>query len=160
MGRGDTEDAFLAQEGDDQTIDEEDEDEAASWLLLNPVKNSNNQSNGYLFGGEVDEYLDLVEYNSCGENQVSSEQYNQHQQQQQHYGVPQKINYGGGDSIVPVQGGEGKPQMQQHHHHQQQQSYQLGFDYDQSSKAAYSYNGSTSHSVSFYTFVHLIKWEF
>lgn len=155
MGGGDTEDAFLAQEGDDQTIDEEDEDEAASWLLLNPVKNSNNQSNGFLFGGEVDEYLDLVEYNSCSENQFSTEQYNQ-QQQQQHYGVPQKINYGGGDSVVPVQRGEGKSQMQQHHRHQQQQSYQLGLDYDQSSKAAYSYNGSTCHSVSFYMFLHLI----
>ncbi|KAM4131694.1 hypothetical protein ACJW30_01G194500 [Castanea mollissima] len=138
----DTKDRFVDQDGDEM-IDEEDEDEAASWLLLNPVKgsnnnnNNNNQNNGFLFGGEVDEYLDLVEYNSCAENQFN-DQYSQ--QQQQHYCVPQK-SYGG-DSVVPVQCGEAKGQLHLH-----QQNFQLGLDYE-SSKAAYSYNGSISHSVS------------
>ncbi|XP_034706866.1 zinc finger protein CONSTANS-LIKE 2 isoform X2 [Vitis riparia] len=134
---------FLGQETE-ETIDEEDEDEAASWLLLNPVKNnngsSNNQNNGLLFGGEVDEYLDLVEYNSCPENQFS-DQYNQ-QQPPPHYSVPHK-NYGG-DRVVPVQCGEAKGQLHQQH---QQQGFHLGMEYE-SSKAAYSYNPSISHSVS------------
>ncbi|KAJ4846481.1 hypothetical protein Tsubulata_021642 [Turnera subulata] len=141
-------DGFMTQDGD-ETIGEEEEDEAASWLLINPEKNSsnnnqNNNNNGcYSFGGEVDEYLDLVEYNnSCAENH----QYNDHQYNQQHYGstVPphQKSSYGG-DSVVPVQIGEGKDQLHLQHYH----NFQLGLDYD-SSKAAYSYNSSLSQSVS------------
>ncbi|XWS30842.1 hypothetical protein CRYUN_Cryun23aG0025600 [Craigia yunnanensis] len=130
-----TEDGFMATEGD-ETLAEEDEDEVASWLLLNPGKNTTNQNNGFLFSGEVDEYLDLVEYNSIVQNEFT-DQYNQ----QQHYGVPHK-SYGG-DSVVPVQSGEVKGHLQQ----QQHQSFQYGLDYD-SSKAAYSYNGSISHSVS------------
>lgn len=142
---------FLGQEAE-ETIDEEDEDEAASWLLLNPVKNnngsSNNQNNGLLFGGEVDEYLDLVEYNSCPENQFS-DQYNQ-QQPPPHYSVPHK-NYGG-DRVVPVQCGEAKGQLHQQH---QQQGFHLGMEYE-SSKAAYSYNPSISHSVSFFITVNCL----
>ncbi|XWS47537.1 hypothetical protein CRYUN_Cryun14cG0160900 [Craigia yunnanensis] len=133
-----TEDGFMATEGDETIAEEdEDEDEAASWLLPNPGKNSTNQNNGFLFGGEVDEYLDLMEYNSSVENQFT-DQYNQ---KQQHYGVPHKSYVG--DSVVPVQSGEAKDHLQQ----QQHQSLQYGLDYD-SSKAAYSYNGSISHSVS------------
>ncbi|XP_016462705.2 zinc finger protein CONSTANS-LIKE 2 [Nicotiana tabacum] len=151
----------LTQDADDTTIDEEDKDEAASWLLLNlPVKNNNkninnnnnNQSNyGMLFGGEVvDEYLDLAEYG--GDSQFN-DQYSVNQQQQ-HYSVPQK-NYGG-DSVVPVQGGHGKSmilyhQQQQQHHQQQQQnhhlSFQLGMEYD-NSNTGYGYPASMSHSVS------------
>lgn len=132
---GETEDGFMTQEGD-ETVGEE-EDEAASWLLLNPVKNGNNQNNnGILFGGEVDEYLNLMEYNSCADSQYS-DQYNQQQ-----YSVPQKSYRG--DSVVPVQCGEAKNQLQQQQYH----NFQLGLDYE-SSKAAYSYNGSISHSVRF-----------
>ncbi|OIW07333.1 hypothetical protein TanjilG_11967 [Lupinus angustifolius] len=124
----------------------EDEDEAASWLLLNPMKNNNissnnEQSNGFLFGGEVDEYLDLVDCNSCDGNNNNNNQFNsgtehyvqQNQHQQQHYGVPQK-SYAG-DSVVPVQ------QHQQGHH------FQLGLEFE-SPKAGFSYNGSISQSVS------------
>ncbi|KAA8530501.1 hypothetical protein F0562_005210 [Nyssa sinensis] len=140
----DTDDRFLAQ---DETIDEEDEDEdedgAASWVLLNPVKNSSNNnnhlnSNGFLLGGEfVDEYLDLVDYNSCQDNQFT-DQYHSHQQ---HYSIPQK-SYGG-DSVVPVQCGEGKYQLQQ----QQTLNFDLGMEYE-SSKTGYGYPASISHSVS------------
>ncbi|KAK6928018.1 B-box-type zinc finger [Dillenia turbinata] len=126
----DADDGFLAQEADEAI----DEDEAASWLLLNPVKNNHN-SNGFLTGGEVDDYLDLVEYNSCPENQFN-DQYNP----QQHCGVPQKNC--AGDGIVPVQCGESKSHLQQ-----QRQNFQLGMDYE-SSKAGYNYNASISHSVS------------
>lgn len=136
-----TEDGFIAKQGD-ETIVEEDEDEAASWLLLNPGKNSNNQNNGFLFNGEVEEYLDLMEYNSSVENQFN-DQYNQ--QQQQHFGVLRK-SYDG-DSVVPIQsGGKAKDHLQQQQ--QQHQNFQYGLDYDDSSKTAYSYNGSISHTVS------------
>lgn len=138
-------DRFLAPEGDE----DEDEEEAASWLLLNPGKNSSNNNNsstnGFLFSGEVDEYLDLVDYN--GENQYV-DQYNNQQQQNQQYGFPQKGYLG--DSVVPVQC-EAMDKDNHHHQHQQQhnqQSFHLGLEYD-SSKAGYSYNGSISHSVSF-----------
>ncbi|KAJ7974230.1 CONSTANS-like protein [Quillaja saponaria] len=137
------EDGFFTQGGDEEeeAIDEEDEDEAASWLLLNPVKNSNNLSNkGYLFGGEVDEYLDLVDYNSCAENQFN-DQYNQNQQQQ-HHRVPKSYV---GDSVVPVQCGEAKGQLQQNRGHQFQLGLGLEFD---SSKAGYRYNGSIGQSAS------------
>ncbi|KAG2713931.1 hypothetical protein I3760_03G002300 [Carya illinoinensis] len=133
-------DGFLAHDDGDETIDEEDEDEAASWLLLNPVKNNYNQNNGFLFGGEVDEYVDFVEYNSCADQNQFEDQYNHHQQQ--HYAVPQK-SYGG-DSVVPVQNGDMKAQL---HHQPQQQDFQLGLDFE-SSKSTYSYHGSSSHSVS------------
>ncbi|KAJ6960346.1 hypothetical protein D5086_030879 [Populus alba] len=134
---GETEDQFMTQEGE-ETIGEEDEDEAASWLLLNPAKNSNNQNNnGFLFGGEVDEYLDIVEYNSCAENQYS-DQYNQ-----QHYSVPPKSC--GGDSVVPIQYGEGKDHQQQQQ--QQYHNFPLGLEYEPA-KAAYSYDGSASQGVS------------
>lgn len=91
---GETEDGLGAPDGEENIGDE---DEAASWLLLNPGKNSTNQNTGFLFGGE-EEYLDLMEYNSSAEHHQYS---NQYQQQQQHYSVPEK-NYGG-DSVVPFQ---------------------------------------------------------
>ncbi|GAY46249.1 hypothetical protein CUMW_095520 [Citrus unshiu] len=127
-------------EGDHE--DDQDEEEAASWLLLsNPGKNcgngNNGNNNGFLFGGEVDEYLDLVDY--TGGNQYLDQYSNGNNNQQQH-GVAQKGYVG--DSVVPVQ-----CELANKDHHRHQQNFQLGLDYD-SSKAGYSYNGSISHSVS------------
>ncbi|CAL5367491.1 unnamed protein product [Camellia sinensis] len=107
-------DGFFANKPEDEAIGEEDEDEdeSGSWLLHNvPVKNNTNQntSNGFLFGGEViDEYLDLVDYNTCEESQFT-DQYCGVIGDQKNYGG------GGGDRVVPVQ-------------HQQQQNYQLGME--------------------------------
>ncbi|KAJ8775254.1 hypothetical protein K2173_020258 [Erythroxylum novogranatense] len=131
---GPAEDGF--KENDQETVGEEEENEAASWLLPNPVKNANNQNvNGFFTGAEVDEYLDLVDYNSCpDQNQYSSDQYN-HQFEQKSYC---------GDSVVPVQCGEGKDQLQQQ---QQYHNFQLELESD-NSKAVYSYNSSLSQSVS------------
>ncbi|XP_052117029.1 zinc finger protein CONSTANS-LIKE 2 [Arachis duranensis] len=81
---------------EDEEDEDDDEEEAASWLLLNNTNttaavtagtnnnhnnsnsSNNNQNhhhhqqqsnnNGFLFGGEVDEYLDLVDCNSCGDD--------------------------------------------------------------------------------------------
>ncbi|KAK6154957.1 hypothetical protein DH2020_009205 [Rehmannia glutinosa] len=123
-------------EEDESTVDEEDEDEAASWLLLNPVKNGdgqNNDENGpTLFGGAVDEYLDLDDFNSSQFN----DQFNS---QQQNFGVSQK-SYGG-DSVVPIQYQKRKDEIQE-------QFYQLGLDYE-SSNSGYNYPASLSHNVSF-----------
>ncbi|KAF2282752.1 hypothetical protein GH714_043161 [Hevea brasiliensis] len=135
-----TEDMFMTQEGEEGVGDED--DEAVSWLLLNPAKNSNGENNnGFLFGGgEVDEYLDLVEYNSnsCGDQNQYSDQNNL-----QHYSVPHQKSCYGGDSVVPVQCAEaaGKDQLHQKYH-----NFHLGLEFESSSKAAYSYNGSISHS--------------
>lgn len=143
-GREDVDDRFLTQDVE-ETIDEDDEDEAASWLLLNPVKGSNNQegnNNGMMF---VDEYLDLVDYNSCQENQFAHHHNQYNKDQKQHYVVPDQKSFGG-DSVVPIRGaGEGKDhhQLQLQYH----QCFQLGLDFEASS-TGYGYPGSTSHSVS------------
>nr|AIE41592.1 zinc finger protein CONSTANS-LIKE 1 [Lagerstroemia indica] len=142
---------FLGQDAGEtvEEDDDEDEDEATSWLLLNPAKHSNssssninsttNQNNGFVFGGEADEYLDLIEYNSGTENHCSSDPYNQQQ-----YTVPRK-SYAG-DSVVPVQFAESKDSLQQNQH--QQHNFHLGLDYYEPSKATISYNGSLCHRVS------------
>ncbi|KAK6128771.1 hypothetical protein DH2020_037477 [Rehmannia glutinosa] len=97
----------------------EDEDEAASWLLLNPmIKNGDDDQISSdekwpLIGGEVDEYLDLDDYNN---------QFNEG-----YYSVPQS-SYGG-DSVVPIQ----------------HQCFQLGLEYEVS-KAEYSMSQSVSLS--------------
>ncbi|KAF8365153.1 hypothetical protein HHK36_032841 [Tetracentron sinense] len=124
---------FMTHGAADEEIEE---DETGSWFLLNSVKNKN-QSNGFLFGGEVDEYLDLVEYNSCTENQF-------HDQQQQHYSVDQQetIDGTGSDSVVPVQCLEVEVKEQQLFKHQQHE-----MEY-QPSKAGFCYTASISHSVS------------
>lgn len=146
------------EEDEEDGGDVEDEDEAASWLLLNnpAVKNSNNNNdhnnqnlnlnqqgggnnNGFLFSGEVDEYLvDLVDCNSCGggenDNHFNTHDHFSQQQQQQHFVVPQKSYVG--DSVVPVQ-------------QQQTQNFHLGLELE-SPKPAFSYNnGSITQSVRF-----------
>ncbi|KZV45606.1 Zinc finger protein CONSTANS-LIKE 2 [Dorcoceras hygrometricum] len=105
------EDDLLTQEGDD--ADEEDEDEAASWLLLNPSKNRDNQSNEIegLFGEEVDEYFDLDDYNPCQNNQFN-DQYNT---TQQNYSTVSQRNHG--DSVVPIQNCKEKDNL-----------FQMGFE--------------------------------
>nr|QVG73929.1 COL2 [Tamarix hispida] len=134
-------DSFLAPKGD-ECFSKEDEDEAASWLLLNPsVKNSNNHhnSNVNMFGGDVDDYLDLDEYNSGIDSQFSE----QHSQQQQ-YAMPHKSYGGDDDSAVPVQSAETKYQVQQQQ--QQPHNFRIGMGYQ--TNAAYSYIASISRSES------------
>ncbi|RZC61073.1 hypothetical protein C5167_022848 [Papaver somniferum] len=118
-------DVFLAQKTEE---DEDQEDETSSWLLLNPVKSknqSNNNNNGFVFGNEVEEYLDLDEYNSCTETS-------------QYY-----VN----DSVVPVQCVTVKQQEQELPQHLQQ-NFQIEMDFE-ASKSGFNYsNTSISHSVS------------
>ncbi|CAA3028757.1 zinc finger CONSTANS-LIKE 2-like [Olea europaea subsp. europaea] len=100
-----------------ETDADEEMEEATSWLLLNPVKNSENQVNN-----EVDAYLDLNEYNSCQEIHFTDDQYNN---QKQRYNVPDddKKMYGS-DSVVPVQyGSKGKEEVDLN-------SFQLGIEFD------------------------------
>uniref|UniRef100_A0A1D1XFD4 Zinc finger protein CONSTANS-LIKE 2 n=1 Tax=Anthurium amnicola TaxID=1678845 RepID=A0A1D1XFD4_9ARAE len=116
------------EEGDD------DDNEVSSWLLLNPVKGGGSQSssgtnNGYFLGGEVDEYLDLVEYNSGGENQ-----------NQESHGKPE-----GSDSVVPVQSFEGPYQQLQQ---QQQQNFHVDVEHYEAPKAGFNYTAFLTHSVS------------
>ncbi|XP_076930449.1 zinc finger protein CONSTANS-LIKE 2-like isoform X2 [Bidens hawaiensis] len=130
---------------------DQNEDEAASWLLFDhsPAKN-NIQSDEFLFNG--DEYLELVDYNSCQDTQFSDDLKFDHddstykymndginnnnnnniQQQQQH-----QQRYGGcvADSLVPVQSGD------------QNQKFQLGMEYE-TSNGGYGYSASLGDSVS------------
>ncbi|MED6151846.1 Zinc finger protein CONSTANS-like [Stylosanthes scabra] len=152
---------------EDEEDEDDDEEEAASWLLLNNTNttaaaaaatnhnnsnsSNNNQNhhhqqsnnNGFLFGGEVDEYLDLVDCNSCGDDdnnhhnnnnidqQFAVDGVEHHYGQQQQYGGGQRsYGGGGGDSVVPVQ------------------HFQLGLEFEPSNKAGYNYSASISQSVS------------
>lgn len=116
---------FLAQGGDDED-DEEDDDEAASWLLLNPVKSISNEIS-CLFGDDVDDYLDLEDYNHGEKNQFSEQQQSDYHTQQTRHG------------LVPIKGRESKEQIQQQ---QQGHSFSMGFGF------GYSCSGSYSQSVS------------
>lgn len=140
MGLGvESESGFVSHEAED-AIDDEDEDEAASWLLFDaPPKNTQNQTgkdNGFLFNGEGgdDEYLEFMEFGSDDQPP-----------QQQCYKVAEKI-FGGGDadSVVPVQ----KNHHQFHHQDFQHQKFQLGMEYHESSHAGGYGCPPLSHSVS------------
>ncbi|GKD51339.1 constans-like protein 2, partial [Tanacetum coccineum] len=127
----DSQSGFLSgtDQGDD-TIDDEDESEAASWLLFDGPAPKNNQNgntkdSGFLFNGEGggdDEYLEFMEFGGddqqqCYNNKGSEKMYS--------------ANNGEADSVVPVQ----KNHRQFHHHrdHVHNQKFQLGMEYDQSS---------------------------
>ncbi|KAL8113899.1 hypothetical protein AgCh_020981 [Apium graveolens] len=149
---------FLTPETDEIATDDDDESEAASWLLIHPAKDNTNQiTNGLLFGGEaVDEYLDFVDFNSCQENQFTTQQqydvpqksYGEQYNDQQKYYVPQK-SYAG-DSVVPVQSEQVKIhqfQPPQQPLPKQNQNFQLDMEYE-TSNTGYCYPPSLSHSVS------------
>ncbi|XP_008783055.2 zinc finger protein CONSTANS-LIKE 2-like [Phoenix dactylifera] len=57
--------------------EEDDNDAVLSWLLRDPVKNSNHNNVDGLFGEEVDGFLDLGEYNSGAEKQSTSQKQQQ-----------------------------------------------------------------------------------
>nr|UOF76493.1 CONSTANS-like protein [Olimarabidopsis pumila] len=112
--------------------DEEDEDEAeaASWLLPNSGKNSGN-NNGFSIG---EEYLDLVDYSSS--DKQFTDQSNQYQQD---CNVPQRSYEG--DGVVPLQIDESKGHMLHEQH-----NFQLGITYG-SSGVHRSSNESLNHMV-------------
>ncbi|KAK1432968.1 hypothetical protein QVD17_09871 [Tagetes erecta] len=134
------------------TLDNEDEDEAASWLIFDsPAKHGESDQNEFVFNG--DEYLELGDYNSCHDTQFSDDykymndgvnnNIHHHKQQQQE-------RYGGcdADSVVPVQSGEmNKYSHQLHHHSFQNQHFQLGLEYE-TSNGGYGYSASLGDSVS------------
>ncbi|KAF2298892.1 hypothetical protein GH714_028717 [Hevea brasiliensis] len=102
------------------------EDETDSWLLLDLDDNDSQTNSGFTNGKDVDEYLDVIEYNLCTEYQCQD-----HSDQQQLSGVHQGDS--GSDSVVPVQSFE--PKDQQDHQQQQQQNILVDSWYE-SSKAA------------------------
>ncbi|KAK7271829.1 hypothetical protein RJT34_28042 [Clitoria ternatea] len=129
------------EEAEQEVVDEgEDEAEAASWLLPNPLRNNNEveeENNCDFLLGE--EYLDLVDCNSCGQNQFGNAQFDDHHHQKNYNTVSHHQNY----AVVPVQcGGDTIGHVQQ-----QSQHFQPGLDFD-SSKACFSYDGYLSQSVS------------
>ncbi|KAJ0754269.1 putative transcription factor C2C2-CO-like family [Helianthus annuus] len=146
---------FQPQDSADQaTLDHhnhhhQDEDEAASWLIFHdspPKNNGQGQSQTNEFVSNGDEYLELVDYNSCQDTPFSDDlkfdddnKYIQQQQQQQQ-------RYGGcdADSLVP---GQKYHQLQHHHHNFQNQKFQLGMDYE-TSNGGYGYSASLGDSVS------------
>nr|QCQ83081.1 putative constans like-1 [Ambrosia artemisiifolia] len=116
--------------------DEEDESEAASWLLFDGAvgkSNGNKESGGFLFDGEggEEEYLEFMEFGGGDD------------QQQCYTKVPEKMYAGGGDadSVVPVQKNQ--------HHEFQNHKFQLGMEYEGSNGGGgYGYPQVLTHSVS------------
>ncbi|CAA0828331.1 Zinc finger protein CONSTANS-LIKE 2 [Striga hermonthica] len=102
----------------------EEDDEVASWLLLNPLKGGGDPAE---FCGEVvDDYFDLGDFGSC---HVSGEgKYNDGGEQGYANGsaVQDKGGFGGGDRVVPIQ---------------------LGLDYE-SSNVGYGYPATIPHTIS------------
>ncbi|XP_076959867.1 zinc finger protein CONSTANS-LIKE 2-like [Bidens hawaiensis] len=137
MGLGvESQSGFLSNEGEG-AMDDEDESEAASWLLFDgpAVKNSQSQNgkeSGFLFNGEGgdDEYLEFMEFGG---------------DEQQCYNKVQKIYAGGdADSVVPVQKNinhhHQQQQQQFHHQHEfQNHKFQLGMEYENSNGGGYGY---------------------
>lgn len=125
--------------------EDEDEAEAASWLLPNLGKNSGNNSNSQNNGFSIgEEYLDLVDYSSSMDKQFTD----QSSQYQLDCNVPQRSYEG--DGIVPLQVEESKGHM-----HHEEHNFQLSSTYV-SSGAHRTSNGSLSHMVSFYIFASLL----
>ncbi|KAJ4713284.1 CONSTANS-like protein [Melia azedarach] len=118
------------------TTEEVDQDEADSWLLLEPEPdNNNNQTNsGFTFSEELDESFSIVEHNSCTENQ-----YQDLNNQQQLYCAYPGDN--GTDGIVPVQSSEVKEQ--------EKRNVYFNREYE-ASKAASMNTPSSSHIELFY----------
>ncbi|XP_010942234.1 zinc finger protein CO3 [Elaeis guineensis] len=113
--------------GEEEEEDDDDDDDVVSWLLHDPLMNSNQSGNG-LFGDEGDGFLDLNEYNSGAEKQSVSQK--QHQLDYNH-GKGEKSEY-----LVP--------------NGQQQHSFQMEMEYE-ASKAGFGDFGcaaSLSHSLS------------
>ncbi|CAH8327930.1 unnamed protein product [Eruca vesicaria subsp. sativa] len=116
--------------------EEEDEAEAASWLLPSSVKNcsdnnniNNSQDNRFSVG---EEYLDLVDYNSSMDKRTN--------QYQQDYNVPQRSYVA--DGVVPLQ-----VEVSKLHMHHEEHNFQFGFT-NVSSEAYGSSIGSPSLMVS------------
>ncbi|CAN8260665.1 unnamed protein product [Cochlearia groenlandica] len=103
--------------------DNGDDDEVASWFLLNPQGKSINHNNGFLFGVE---YLDLVDY-----NQFEDHEYSYYQR-----------SFGLEDGVVPLH----------HVQESMQQSVNNNYGFSSSEEAQYNnYNGSLknlNHTVS------------
>ncbi|KAJ0244621.1 Zinc finger protein CONSTANS-LIKE 2 [Hirschfeldia incana] len=120
----------IATDADDNNgvmmVEKEDEDEVASWLMLNPGKNNNN---GFLFGVE---YLDLVDYSSSLDNQFEDG-----------YSQYQRSFAGGEDGVVPLQLEESTSHMQQSQH-----NFHLGVNYGCSTEPHYNYISVVPESTS------------
>ncbi|KAI7756689.1 hypothetical protein M8C21_022967, partial [Ambrosia artemisiifolia] len=138
-----------------------DEDEAASWLIFDsPAKNdpgqgqgqSQSQTNEFVSNG--DEYLELVDYNSCQDTQFSDDLKFDEDYKYMHDGInniqhQQQQIYGGCDAenLVPVHKYHQLHHHHHHHHNFQNQTFHLGMDYE-ASNGGYGYSASLGDSVS------------
>ncbi|WCJ25494.1 Zinc finger protein CONSTANS [Euphorbia peplus] len=120
-------------------MEEEEEDETASWLVLNCNEAVKKEDGLVVFG---EEYLDLVELDSncCGESDYVNVNVNASVNHDYDFGFE---NYGD-ESVVPVQCDDdeeegGKDEIHRHQYY----NFELGFEFE-SSKSGYS---STNHGV-------------
>ncbi|XP_071709677.1 zinc finger protein CONSTANS-LIKE 2-like [Rutidosis leptorrhynchoides] len=141
----------------DECIDDEDESEAASWLLFDgpAAKTTQYESgkleNGFLFngeGGDDDEYLEFMEFG--GDDQQQCYNNNNNKLSEKMLGIGDhhhnNLHHHHADSVVPVQKNH-HPLIHQNHDFQHQK-FQLGMEYNEvSSNGGYGYP-SLAHSVS------------
>lgn len=125
------------------TIDEVDEDEMDSWLLLEPANHDNQMNSGHTYVQELDESFGM-EYNSCTKHECQ-DQNNLQQLQCTHRGD------NGSDGVVPVQPFQVKDKEEQQKQQQQQENEYFSRKYE-ASKAAFINNPSISQTVRFLIF--------
>ncbi|KAK2663498.1 hypothetical protein Ddye_002072 [Dipteronia dyeriana] len=131
---------MLEPENDIMTYSTEeiDEEEADSWLLLDPDNNHNQTNSWFTNGEEVDKSLGIKEHNSCSEYR-SQDQNNQQQIYCSHQGDS------GSDGIVPVQSFEDKQEVR-HQQQQQQENFYINRQYG-TPKASFINIPSSGQSV-------------
>ncbi|KAI3784966.1 hypothetical protein L1987_44074 [Smallanthus sonchifolius] len=124
-------------QGSEGALDNEDEDEAASWLIFDSPAKTGQSQNECLFNG--DEYLEFVDYN-FQDTQFDHDDYKYMQDGVNN--IQQQQMYGGcdADSLVPVQ------KFQLHHHNFQNQKFQMGMEYETSNGGYASLGDSVSMS--------------
>ncbi|KAK9067140.1 hypothetical protein SSX86_014465 [Deinandra increscens subsp. villosa] len=125
--------------------DNEGEDEAASWMMFDSLgQNQNGVTNDLVFNG--DENLEVVDYKSCQDTQLISDDYKYMNGGINNIEQKQQYKYGGcdADRVVPVGSGQLNNYHQLHHHNFQNQKFQ----YETASNGGYGYSGSLGDSVS------------
>ncbi|GKU95082.1 hypothetical protein SLEP1_g8486 [Rubroshorea leprosula] len=121
------------------TSEEIDEDEACSWLLLEPDNDENQAHSGFSFSEPVDEYIDLRD--SCTGYQ-HQETYSQLQSSST------CLDENGSDGVVPEKSFDMKKQVQPQQQHQQQpllqQQQNINFNKEQEASRTAFINTPTS----------------
>ncbi|KAL5199760.1 hypothetical protein ABZP36_020963 [Zizania latifolia] len=106
--------SVLAEAVASTTVLSDKEDEVDSWLLLTKNSDDNNSNNNGVHFGEVDEYFDLVGYNSYYDNRIDNGQEAPYGMQEQQEMQKEFAEKEGSECVVPSHVAILSEQQQQH----------------------------------------------